>query len=1019
MKKLMAIVMALSLLFALPAMADRGTAEVVMEGKTYHLTLNSVGIVDGQLNVVIEGFGSTLRMGADGMMVAGLPEAHYGDEIVQHATMNALVGGPFTFVFQRDDMPDSIWMKSYDEGVEPALIWQAEEDDGDPEAGDGADGEAAPDGPVGTDPSWQVGDVVIFGRYEQDNDLSNGPEPIEWIVLESEADARLLISKYGLDARAYHESEGDITWETCTLRRWLNEDFLHQAFTAEEQGLMLDALRENPDNEAFGTVGGNETRDRLFLLSIDETNRCFPTQEDRPTAPTDYAKGNGAYVNDNGNGWWWLRSPGKNQGYAAVVNSKGFSGGSFSDLDVAYTGEDVSTTNNCVRPALWMFPDTESGAGSGHVGADEPTDGRAPAQTGGYARDDAGDGVVWGDGEAVFDLNLFTAEYDNWELLTASTDMPMPANGCMLLLRFRSRDAYPKEEYEQRFAPAMRLRAMSDGTELEPMEVITPDDEETEVFDLLYYSPDYRTMDEFELLCEGVLYPLSGLPRDGSPLPKPTPTPTPEPTPAPTPEPEHIAALNELYRRAKADKSGGSMGVDAFGGDLVIAIYRHENSEMPEVLTKGGESSYDFPRAYLADSWETADRAAIIFPTHEVVGFYSTGGTARNTTTWVTLFDLHSGLQYKAINKGTDSPPHTISVPVINGVTMPGSGEGMFMIQRALDEIAERAETARSAPTPKPTPEPTPEPTAEPEEIPNRTPTEERAPDPAGAIPVDEVLDALGDQTFRAVYDALRAGETIQKGSKGDTAKGLQQTLVAFGQKISVDGSVGPKTIAALNAVQAIFGLEQTESLDAAGYAALLPRLLCITDPEEAEALFSHRMDSAEYDYIRACAYVAQGLYYQGKNAFLDSEWGDWKERAAECVQPWPKTGVLYENPEVAGSCTELTVQFKNDPEKAKLVKIYTAEGVLARTMFIGGTGKAKTSLPAGRYLIKDGTGTKWYGEADAFGEEGYYEIITFQDGVQEIELKSGYQHTITVNVEDSDPNADNLGSERENWMDF
>ncbi|NLL53923.1 MAG: hypothetical protein GX246_02085, partial [Clostridiales bacterium] len=64
MKKLMAIVMALSLLFALPAMADRGTAEVVMEGKTYHLTLNSVGIVDGQLNVVIEGFGSTLRMGA-------------------------------------------------------------------------------------------------------------------------------------------------------------------------------------------------------------------------------------------------------------------------------------------------------------------------------------------------------------------------------------------------------------------------------------------------------------------------------------------------------------------------------------------------------------------------------------------------------------------------------------------------------------------------------------------------------------------------------------------------------------------------------------------------------------------------------------------------------------------------------------------------------------------------------------------------------------------------------------------
>ena len=74
----------------------------------------------------------------------------------------------------------------------------------------------------------------------------------------------------------------------------------------------------------------------------------------------------------------------------------------------------------------------------------------------------------------------------------------------------------------------------------------------------------------------------------------------------------------------------------------------------------------------------------------------------------------------------------------------------------------------------------------------------------------DEVLDALGDEIYRATYDAICSGEVIRKGSKGDAAKGVQQTLIAFGQDIAADGSVGPKTIGALNAVQAAFGMEQT-----------------------------------------------------------------------------------------------------------------------------------------------------------------------------------------------------------------
>ena len=128
MKKLFVILCTLFLILcAVPAVAEMGTADVIMEGETYHLTLQSVDIVDGKLTVAIEGFGNTLRWGANGPMVAALPEARYGGEAVKVSTVNMNVGAAFTFVFERDDLPDEIWMNSYDEGVDPVLIWQSGE----------------------------------------------------------------------------------------------------------------------------------------------------------------------------------------------------------------------------------------------------------------------------------------------------------------------------------------------------------------------------------------------------------------------------------------------------------------------------------------------------------------------------------------------------------------------------------------------------------------------------------------------------------------------------------------------------------------------------------------------------------------------------------------------------------------------------------------------------------------------------------------------------------------------------
>lgn len=91
---------------------------------------------------------------------------------------------------------------------------------------------------------------------------------------------------------------------------------------------------------------------------------------------------------------------------------------------------------------------------------------------------------------------------------------------------------------------------------------------------------------------------------------------------------------------------------------------------------------------------------------------------------------------------------------------------------------------------------------------------------------LESALAALGVTDYPALRDALSSGEAVGDGSRGDAARGLQQLLVAFGQDIRVDGIVGPKTIAALKAVQAQYELPQTDKLDAEGLAALLPLLL-------------------------------------------------------------------------------------------------------------------------------------------------------------------------------------------------
>lgn len=197
----------------------------------------------------------------------------------------------------------------------------------------------------------EVGSIVYFGSYEQDNDTSNGKEVIEWQVLAKEDNKALIISKYALDCVQYNSKYETVTWETCTLRKWLNEIFIDVAFNLDEQLLIQETNVSANKNPKYDTDPGKSTNDKIFLLSLNEVNKYFSSNEERMCAATDYAIAQGAWtlVDYKLEGkllcWQWLRSPGYDQNSAARVGLSG---------SVIYDGSVASSDDGCIRPAMWI-----------------------------------------------------------------------------------------------------------------------------------------------------------------------------------------------------------------------------------------------------------------------------------------------------------------------------------------------------------------------------------------------------------------------------------------------------------------------------------------------------------------------------------------------------------------------------------------------------------------------------------------------------------------------------------------
>ena len=228
-----------------------------------------------------------------------------------------------------------------------------------PEVGDTI--ESGDNSSPGGDAQSEVGDIIEFGGYE-------------WRVLEVRGNRALILSENILEWKTYQTDGKSVTWETCDLRHYLNDDF-YNSFTTAERNRIEETRITNSDNPWYGTSGGSDTNDMVFLLSLDEVVRYFGDSGELRSGGSNsyrisdqYDSARIAYIHSDWDGWsdigssrgnwedylethggalsWWLRTPGYYSYNAVSVVDDG-------SVDVAGNGE-VYYTYHGIRPALWL-----------------------------------------------------------------------------------------------------------------------------------------------------------------------------------------------------------------------------------------------------------------------------------------------------------------------------------------------------------------------------------------------------------------------------------------------------------------------------------------------------------------------------------------------------------------------------------------------------------------------------------------------------------------------------------------
>ncbi len=198
---------------------------------------------------------------------------------------------------------------------------------------------------------FKIGSTVSFGGYN-------------WRILDIQNNMALIITEFIIEQRAYHDAYRDITWADCSLRKYLNSEF-YDKFTATDKSRIISVLNKNSDNQWYGSKGGADTQDSIFLLSIEEVvchyfgdsssilyNRGKNQRYWFERKDENNSKRIAGLEGKDWHTWWWLRSPGRVNVKAAYIHGNG---------DIGIQGNNILKGNisdgfcaGGVRPALWL-----------------------------------------------------------------------------------------------------------------------------------------------------------------------------------------------------------------------------------------------------------------------------------------------------------------------------------------------------------------------------------------------------------------------------------------------------------------------------------------------------------------------------------------------------------------------------------------------------------------------------------------------------------------------------------------
>ena len=159
----------------------------------------------------------------------------------------------------------------------------------------------------------KIGEVIPFAH-------------MDWRVLDKKDGKVLLLKDNAFGSTPFDEKGQNVTWESSSVRKWLNNDFLQESFTENERNSILETTVKNTPNATYKTLAGNNTKDKFFLLSCDEVAKYYDAIHETKSC-------------------WWLRTPG------AAENSMSFV---YKDKTVMDYGYEVTNTNITVKPAMWL-----------------------------------------------------------------------------------------------------------------------------------------------------------------------------------------------------------------------------------------------------------------------------------------------------------------------------------------------------------------------------------------------------------------------------------------------------------------------------------------------------------------------------------------------------------------------------------------------------------------------------------------------------------------------------------------